>query len=444
MRTFRAVPTAALWAIMAAGCSSLSMESAKVPIAQGYGPKPVLPEPNPTAIPTINIAPATGWPAGVTPTPAPGLSVNEFAGGLDHPRWLHVLPNGDVLVAETNRPPEQGSGFSLRGIVQSAAQKIAGAATTSANRISLLRDADGDGRAETRTIFLQGLNSPFGMTLVGNMLYVANTDAIVAFPYPRGATRISAKGQKIADLPAGPINHHWTKDVIASRDGKRLFATVGSNSNVGEKGVEAEINRASVLEIDLATHRTYLFASGLRNPNGLSWQPESGALWVVVNERDEIGSDLVPDYMTSVRRGGFYGWPYSYFGQHVDVRPKPPRPDLVAKAIKPDYALGPHTASLGLTFYTGRLFGPQYRGGAFVGQHGSWNRDPLSGYKVIFVPFRNGKPAGGPRDLLTGFVNEQGEALGRPVGVAVDKGGALLVADDVGNKVWRVAPAGTQ
>ena len=355
-----------------------------------------------------------------------------------------MLPNGDVLVAETNRPPKREGGFSLRAIVQSAVQKTAGAATKSANRISLLRDADGDGRAETRTVFLQGLNSPFGMTLVGNTLYVANTDAIMAFPYSRGQTRIAGRGVKIADLPAEPINHHWTKDVIASRDGKRLYATVGSNSNVGEKGMEAEVNRASVLEIDLASRRTHLFATGLRNPNGLSWQPDSGELWVVVNERDEIGSDLVPDYMTSVKRGGFYGWPYGYFGQHIDVRAKPPRPDLVAKAIKPDYALGPHTASLGLTFYTGRLFGPQFRGGAFVGQHGSWNRKPLSGYRVIFVPFQNAKPAGPPRDILTGFVNDRGQALGRPVGVAVDKQGALLVADDVGNKVWRVVPKGNQ
>jgi glucose/arabinose dehydrogenase len=440
MRSFLAVFAAAMCALISPGCASLSVESAKVPLAQGYGPKPVLPKPNPTAIPTIKIAPARGWAEGATPRAAPGLSVNEFAGGFDHPRWLHVLPNGDVLVVETNRPPERSRGFSLKGIVQAATQKAAGAATKSANRISLLRDADGDGRAETRTVFLDGLNSPFGLTRVGNTLYVANTDAIVAFPYAPGQTGISARGEKIADLPAGPINHHWTKDVIASRDGNRLYATVGSNSNVGENGMEAEINRASVLEIDLATRRTHLFASGLRNPNGLSWQPDSGELWVAVNERDEIGSDLVPDYMTSVRRGGFYGWPYSYFGQHVDVRPQPPRPDLVAKAITPDYALGPHTASLGLTFYTGRLFGPRYRGGAFVGQHGSWNRNPRSGYKVIFVPFRNGEPAGPPQDILTGFVNERGLALGRPVGVAVDKRGALLVADDVGNKIWRVVP----
>ncbi|MGO4830712.1 sorbosone dehydrogenase family protein [Rhizobiaceae sp. 2RAB30] len=424
------------------GCSSLSGEQATLSVEQGYGKHPALPKPNPTFIPTINIAPAKRWSQGALPKAGQGLAVNEFAGDLDHPRWLHVLPNGDVLVAESNAPPKKQSGFSLRGLVQGAAMKRAGASTKSANRITLLRDADGDGKAELRTTFLEGLNSPFGMTLVGNKLYVANTDAIVAFPYSRGQTHISAAGQKIVDLPAGPINHHWTKDVIASPDGTKLYATVGSNSNVGENGMEAEENRASILEIDLATRRESIFASGLRNPNGLSWQPDSRALWVAVNERDEIGSDLVPDYMTSVRKGGFYGWPYSYFGQHVDTRPKPPRPDLVAKAITPDYALGPHTASLGLTFNTGPLFGPQYRNGAFIGQHGSWNRNPHSGYKVIFVAFRDGKPVGRPHDILTGFLNSQGEAMGRPVGVAIDRHGALLVADDVGNKVWRVVPSG--
>ena len=426
--------------VLPIGCTTLSVERATVPIAQGYGPHPTLPPPKPTLIPTLNVAAAKRWAPGDTPKAAPGLAVNEFAGGLDHPRWLHVLPNGDVLVAESNAPPKPKKGFSLRGLIQGAAMKQAGASTKSANRISLLRDTNGDGVADQRTNFLVGLNSPFGMTLVGDTLYVANTDAIVAFPYRRGQTRISAPGETIAPLPAGPINHHWTKDVIASRDGRRLYATVGSNSNVGENGMEAETNRASILEIDFATGRTSLFASGIRNPNGLAWQPASGQLWVAVNERDEIGSDLVPDYMTSVRKGGFYGWPYSYFGQHVDVRVQPPRPDLVAKAIKPDYALGPHTASLGLTFNTGTLFGPRYTGGAFVGQHGSWNRDPRSGYKVIFVPFRNGKPNGPPQDILTGFLSDRGEALGRPVGVAIDKTGALLVADDVGNKVWRVVP----
>jgi glucose/arabinose dehydrogenase len=434
------ISVSALGLLGPVGCSVLSGEKATIPVEQGYGKQPVLPKPKPTLIPTINIAPAKSWSSGVMPKAAPGLAVNEFASGLDHPRWLYVLPNGDVLVAESNAPPKKQSGFSLRGLIQGAAMRRAGASTKSANRITLLRDADGDGKAEFRTTFLQGLSSPFGMTLVGSKLYVANTDAIKAFPYAPGQTQISAAGERIVDLPAGPINHHWTKDVIASPDGTKLYATVGSNSNVGENGMEAETGRAGILEIDLATRRTSVFASGIRNPNGLAWQPSSGALWVAVNERDEIGSDLVPDYMTSVRRGGFYGWPYSYFGQHVDVRPKPPRPDLVAKAITPDYALGPHTASLGLTFYTGSLFASQYRNGAFVGQHGSWNRNPRSGYKVIFVTFRKGKPIGKPRDILTGFLSQRGEAMGRPVGVAVDKRGALLVADDVGNKIWRVVP----
>ncbi|MDP3960802.1 MAG: sorbosone dehydrogenase family protein [Pseudorhodobacter sp.] len=318
----------------------------------------------------------------------------------------------------------------------------AGAGVPSADRISLLRDADGDGIAETHTVFLENLHSPFGMALIGHTLYVANTDAVVAFPYVAGATRITSRGEKIFDLAAGPINHHWTKDIIASPDGRRLFITVGSNSNVGENGMEAEENRAAVLEITVATRKARLFASGLRNPNGLSRQPDSGALWVAVNERDEIGSDLVPDYMTSVRDGGFYGWPYSYYGQNVDERPQPARPDLVATAIAPDYALGAHTGSLGLTFNKGALFPASYRNGAFIGQHGSWNREPPSGYKVIFVPFSGGMPSRGPRDVLTGFLNAEGRAMGRPVGVAIDRTGALLVADDVGNKVWRVVPDG--
>lgn len=417
-----------------------SQEEATVAIEQGYGPNPALPPPNPTPLPTVNIAPASPWPQGETPQAAEGLAVNAFASELDHPRMLHVLPNGDVLVAETNEPPKEDQAFSPREFIMGLIQGEAGAEVPSANRISLLRDADGDGMAEMKTAFLENLNSPFGMALIGNTFYVANTDAILAFPYTEGSTEITAEGEKIVDLPAGPINHHWTKDLIASPDGTKLFATVGSNSNVGENGMENEVNRAAVLEIDLATRQTRVFASGLRNPNGLSWDPDTGELWVVVNERDEIGSDLVPDFMTSVRDGGFYGWPYSYFGQHVDSRPQPPRPDLVEKAIVPDYALGPHTASLGLTFNTGTLFGDEFRG-AFVGQHGSWNRNPPSGYKVIFVPFENGRPSGPPRDILTGFLSAEGEARGRPVGVAIDRQGALLVADDVGNKVWRVAPA---
>lgn len=408
---------------------------------RGYGPDPVLPPPQTALIPTVKIAEANPWPENVTPKPARGLRVNAFAAGFDHPRWLHVLPNGDVLVAETNAPAKHEDGFSLRKWIMGRIMKRAGAGVESANRITLLRDADRDGVAEFRSTFLEGLNSPFGMTLSNGKLYVANTDAILAFPYSSGDTRITASPEKIVDLSAGPINHHWTKDVIASRDGRKLYATAGSNSNVGENGIKAEENRAAVLEIDLASRKMRVFAAGLRNPNGLSWNPDDGRLWVAVNERDEIGDNLVPDYMTSVKDGGFYGWPYSYYGQHVDARAKPPRPDLVRRAIKPDYALGSHTASLGLTFYTASLLGQEYRGGAFVSQHGSWNRNPRSGYKVIFIPFRNGKPQGAPKDILTGFISPDDKAWGRPVGVAVDKAGALLVADDVGNVVWRVAPA---
>ncbi|HEY4203922.1 MAG TPA: sorbosone dehydrogenase family protein, partial [Xanthobacteraceae bacterium] len=386
-------------------------------------------------------ATATGWANGAKPTAASGMSVQAFATGLDHPRSLYVLPNGDVLVAETNAPPKPEDSKGIRGWVMKLVMGRAGAGTPTANRITLLRDADGDGKAEIKKTFLQGLNSPFGMVLVDDKFYVANADAIVSFPYKTGDTEISAAGVKLTDLPGGPINHHWTKDLTASADGSKLYATVGSNSNVGENGIEAETNRAAVLEVDRAIGKFRVFASGLRNPNGPSWQPQSGALWVTVNERDEIGNDLVPDYMTSVKDGGFYGWPYSYYGQHVDTRVSPQRPDLVAKAIVPDYALGAHTASLGLTFNTGNLFPPSFAGGAFVGQHGSWNRKPRNGYKVIFVPFTDGKPSGKPQDILTGFLDDNGNARGRPVGVKIDKQGALLVADDVGNTVWRVTPS---
>lgn len=419
-------------------------EMATLPVEAGFGPQPALPPPNPTLVPTVNIAPATGWPAGAKPEAAAGLAVSAFATGLQHPRWLYVLPNGDVLVAETNTPAKPEDNQGIKGWVSKLVMKRAGAGSASANRITLLRDADGDGIAETRTILLQGLNSPFGMALIGHELYVADTDAIVRFPYRAGITRITAPGVKIIDLPAGRINHHWTKNILASRDGSRLYVTVGSNSNVGENGMENELERAAILEVDLATRRTRVFASGLRNPVGLAWQPYSGELWTTVNERDELGSDLVPDYMTSVKDGAFYGWPYSYFGQHVDTRVKQQRPDLVARAIVPDYALGAHTASLGLAFYEGKLLPQHYSGGAFIGQHGSWNRNPRSGYKVIFVPFVAGRPVGMPEDVLTGFVNAAGEAQGRPVGVAVDRAGALLVADDVGNVVWRVTPAASR
>jgi glucose/arabinose dehydrogenase len=377
------------------------------------------------------------------PTPAAGLKVTAFATGLDHPRWLHVLPNGDVLVAETNAPERPESGQGIIGYFQTEAMKKAGAVTRTANRISLLRDADGDGVAETRTAFLTGLNSPFGMALAGGRLYVANSDAVVSVPYTEGVTQALGAPKQLTGLPAGPLNHHWTKALIASKDGARLYATVGSNSNIAENGIEKEEGRAAIWEIDVASGTKRQFATGLRNPNGMDWEPFSGALWTAVNERDELGHNLVPDYMTSVKDGAFYGWPWSYFGQTADMRVKPERPDMVAKAIAPDYALGAHTASLGLTFADGAKLGEQFANGAFIGQHGSWNRDPFSGYKVIFVPFSNGKPMGQPIDVLTGFIDEGRQiAFGRPVGVEIGKDGALLVADDVGNTVWRVAAAG--
>ncbi len=422
-------------ALALAGCG----DRARLPISAGIGPAPTLPEPVKTLIPTIKVANAVGW-QGAQPTPAAGLRVAPFATGFQHPRWLYVLPNGDVLVAETNAPVRPREGKSLRGKIMKMFMKKTGAAVPSANRITLLRDADGDGVAETRSTFLQNLNSPFGMALVGNDFYVADSDAILRFPYSPGETSIPAQGVKLLDLPAGERNHHWTKNIIASADGSKLYATVGSNSNVGEHGMDEEEGRATIWEIDRATGAHRIFASGIRNANGLDWEPVTGALWAAVNERDELGSDLVPDYMTSVRDGAFYGWPYSYYGQHVDTRPKPPRPDLVATAIAPDYALGPHTASLGLVFYQAALLPAHYRGGAFIGQHGSWNRKPVSGYKVVFVPFANGRPSGPAEDILTDFLDSRGKARGRPVGVAVDRLGGLLVADDVGNVVWRVTP----
>ncbi|HWR78185.1 MAG TPA: sorbosone dehydrogenase family protein [Thiobacillus sp.] len=412
---------------------------ATLPISAGTGPQPTLPPPQKTLIPTVNIAPAEGWPAGATPLAAPGTRVVAFASGLDHPRWLHVLPNGDVLVAETNAPPKPDDAKGIKGWLMVLVMKRAGAGVPSANRSTLLRDTDGDGVADLRSVLLQGLNSPFGMALVGNDLYVANSDAVLRFPYAVGDTRITAPGTKLVELPAGPINHHWTRNLIASPDGTKLYVTVGSNSNVAERGMAVEAERAAIWEVDTRSGARRIFASGLRNPNGLAWEPRSGALWTVVNERDELGSDLVPDYMTAVRDGGFYGWPYSYYGQHIDERVKPQRPELVAQAIAPDYALGPHTAPLGLASSIGTTLPAAFANGMFIGQHGSWNRRPHSGYKVIFVPFENGKPSGGaPVDVLTGFLSEDGDAYGRPVGVALDRQGALLVADDVGNVVWRV------
>lgn len=410
------------------------------PIDLGSGPTPVLPPPQSRTIPTVNVAPAKGWSADQKPQAAAGFSVASYADGLDHPRWLYVLPNGDVLVAETNAPERPDDKKGIKGYFMGKAQQKAGAGTPSANRITLLRDADNDGKAEFRSVFLKDLNSPFGMALVGNDFYVANTDAVMRYRFRVASSFIDGAGTKVADLPAGTINHHWTKNLVASEDGKHLYVTVGSNSNVAENGMQNEERRAAILEIDTANGATRVFASGLRNPNGLAWQPQSGELWTTVNERDELGNDLVPDYMTSVKDGGFYGWPYSYYGRNVDTRVKPSRLDLVEKAIVPDYALGSHTASLGLTFYRSDLLPQHYRGGAFVGQHGSWNRQPFSGYRVIFVPFSGGRPSGKPEEILTGFVDGE-NALGRPVGVAIDGRGALLVADDVGNRIWRVTPA---
>ncbi len=430
---------ASLTALLLAACG----DTALLQVSAGTGLQPTLPVAKRTLIPTVNIAPAVGWPTCTTPVAAAGTRVAAFASGLDHPRWLLALPNGDVLVAETNAPPKPDDAKGIKGWVMGMVMKRAGAKTPSADRITLLRDTDGDGIADLKTVFLDGLSSPFGMALVGGDLYVANSDAVLRFPYAPGQTRITAPGTVLTTLPAGPINHHWTKNIIASPDGRKLYVTVGSNSNVAERGMAAEFERAAIWEVDMQSGVHRVFASGLRNPNGMAWEPNSGALWTVVNERDELGSDLVPDYLTSVQDGAFYGWPYSYYGQHLDDRVKPPRPDLVAKAIVPDYALGPHTAPLGLVSSMETTLPGPFANGMFIGQHGSWNRRPHSGYKVIFVPFVGGKPVNGaPIDVLTGFLSTEGNAYGRPVGVAIDKKGALLVADDVGNVIWRVTSGG--
>jgi glucose/arabinose dehydrogenase len=429
--------------IVAAGCLTMACAgTAKLAEHQAAGPAPTLVPPEKALVPTINVVTAIGWPEGAAPTAADGLAVTAFARGLEHPRWIAVLPNGDVLVAETNAPPRPRDRTGLRGWLFGRAQKKAGGAVPSANRITLLRDADGDGVAEVRSAFLTGLTSPFGMALVGDTLYVANTDAVVKVPYTAGAMRVGSTPQKVIDLPAGERNHHWTKNVIASPDGATLYVAIGSNSNAAEHGLAEEEGRAQLWAIDIASGARRIYATGLRNPVGMSWVPETGALWVAVNERDELGPDLVPDYMTAVKEGAFYGWPFSYFGSHVDSRVSPQDPERVARAIVPDYALGAHTASLGLAYTTadkGRSgLTPRFATGMFVGQHGSWNRKPRSGYKVIFVPFSGGRPSGPPVEILTGFVRPNGDAMGRPVGVAVDRSRALLVADDVGNTVWRV------
>jgi len=414
-------------------------ERARLSVQSGTGERPSLPAPDESLIPVVNIAPAKGWPDKKTPESPAGLDVNIYATNLSHPRWLYKLPNGDILVAETNAPPKPDDGKGIKGFFMALAMKRAGADTPSANRITLLRDTNGDGVVDFHSVFLQGLNSPFGMALVGNTFYVANSDAVVRFPYRLGDTEIKATGETLTALPAGTINHHWTKNLIASQDGHKLYVTIGSNSNAAENGIAVEAERAAIWEVDTQTGAHRLFATGLRNPNGMAWETSTGKLWTVVNERDELGSDLVPDYLTSVQDGGFYGWPYSYFGQHVDKRVKPQNPELVAKARVPDYALGPHTASLGLVNAAGNSLPQEFAEGMFIGQHGSWNRKPFSGYKVVFVPFKNGVPAGPPVDVLTRFLSDDGDAYGRPVGVALDQSGALLVADDVGNRLWRVA-----
>jgi glucose/arabinose dehydrogenase len=433
---YRAAPLLLLGILAACG------DTARLPESATVGVQPQLPPPAHTLLPTVHIAPAQGWPSGGQPRAPAGFTVTALATGLAHPRWLHVLPNGDVLVAESNHPappPGQPRG-GLRAFVMKKVMERAGAGVPSADRITLLRDADGDGRAELRTVFLEGLHSPFGMALAGVELYVANADAIVRLPYVEGQTRAGAAPVRVTELPAG-INHHWTKGLVASPDGRKLYASVGSNSNVAENGMAMEAGRAAVWEVDLPAGSKRLFATGLRNPVGLAFEPRTRVLWTVVNERDELGSDLVPDYLTSVRADGFYGWPWSYWGAHVDERVQPLRPDMVARAQVPDYALGNHVAPLGLAFSDARM-PAAYASGAFVAEHGSWNRRPHSGYKVVFVPFAaNGRPAGSPQDFLTGFLSPDGDAWGRPVGVALDSAGALLVADDVGNTVWRVAPA---
>ncbi|MRI57489.1 sorbosone dehydrogenase family protein [Methylobacterium sp. DB1607] len=420
-------------AVMLTGCQ----DRAPFDPASQIGPDPVLPDVRQYLVPPMKIAKPVGWSGDAAPAVAKGLKVTAFARDLKHPRSVYVLPNGDVLVAEPSGPPPEPV-TRPKDLVMNWMLSFAHGKTKGANRITLLRDADGDGTPEVRTTFLDNLNSPFGMVLVGSDFYVADTDAILRFPYSEGQTTIDAFGEKLIDLPGGPINHHWTKSLTASPDGSRLYVGVGSNSNAAENGIEAEKGRAAIWEVDRASGRARIFASGLRNPNGLTFEPHSGTLWTVVNERDELGPNLVPDYLTAVRENGFYGWPYSYYGQHLDPRVRPQRPDLVQKAVAPDYALGSHVAPLGLTFTTGESLFESYREGAFIGEHGSWDRNHFSGYKVVFVPFSDGRPSGPAQDVVTGFLDDDEQAQGRPVGVAMDKRGALLIADDLGGVVWRV------
>jgi glucose/arabinose dehydrogenase len=415
-------------------------DKARLPENAVTGAQPQLSRARKQTVPTVKIAKPVGWSGNAMPTPAEGLQVQPFARGLDHPRWLYRLPNGDVLVAESNSPPREGGG--IKGWFMRHFMGRAGAGVPSANRITLLRDANGDGVAEQRSTLLEGLNSPFGMAVAGDWLYVANTDALVRFPFRVGQTRITAAAEKVVDLPAG--GNHWTRNVAVNPDSPTLFVSVGSASNIAENGLDVEKNRATILEVDPLVKKFRIYASGLRNANGMAFEPRTGALWTVVNERDMIGSDMPPDYLTKVEFGGFYGWPWHYWGGYVDDRVQPQRPDLREYTARPDYAIGAHTAPLGLAFAGDAKLGRRFSNGAFIGLHGSWNRVPPSGYKVVYVPFGdNGFPVKGakPVDVLTGFLNKDGQAQGRPVGVITDRNGGLLVADDVGNVIWRVSEA---
>ncbi|MCG7387087.1 sorbosone dehydrogenase family protein [Pantoea sp. ACRSB] len=419
----------ALTALLA-GCDS----GAQLDPQKQTGPNPELPEAKNFFMPPMQVPEGVPWKQGEMPKVAQGLKIEKIAENLKHPRQVLTLPNGDVLVAEANGPAKPTT--RPKQLIMGIVQKASGKGGEGGNRITLLRNVNGKWEQHT---FIENLFSPFGMQLIGNTLYVANADSLVKFPYQEGETEIRTPPQRVTDLPGGPINHHWTKSLVASPDGSKLYVGIGSNSNITENGIGAEYHRAAVLEVDAATGASRLYATGLRNPTGLQWEPQSNRLWAVVNERDEIGSDLVPDYMTSVQENGFYGWPYSYFGQHVDTRAQPQRPDLVAKAIKPDYALSSHVAPLGLLFYQADNM-PQYRGGAFVSEHGSWNRSPLNGYQVVWVKFENGKPVGMPQPVVTGFLtDDQKQVRGLPVGLAADRQGGLLIADDAGNTVWRVS-----
>lgn len=438
---YRALPriVAPLTLLALAACSAgTTSTGASSPPASSLGPSPTLPEPERDILPTVRVAKAVGWPKGQKPAAAHDVRVSAFATGLAHPRWLYTLPNGDVLVAESNAPERPEDAKGLKGSIMKKLQARAGAGVPSPDRITLLRDTDGDGVVDIRSVFIANLHSPIGMALIGTTFYVANTDAILAFSYRPGETSIAGHGRKLTDLPAGPRNHHWTKNLIATPDGSKLFVTVGSNSNVAEHGLEEEAGRAAIWEVDIASGTKRVFASGLRNPNGMAWEPATGALWAVVNERDELGDDLVPDYLSAVKDGGFYGWPFTYYGQHTDPRVDPPEGGI-PQPIEPDYALGAHVAALGLLWSASPALPARFANGMFVSEHGSWNRDPPVGYKVVFVPFRAGAPSGQPLDVLGGFLSPKGEAWGRPVGLAFDKSGALLVADDVGNAVWRAS-----